>query len=66
MKQQLLVILHNLLMNIVTEIKGACLLEKILIIALFLVPVPFTLEGYFALRVLIKKFANKKFRSKEA
>jgi predicted metallopeptidase len=53
----LTVLVAKIIMGLIAELKGMSIIEKILIVILFLIPVPFTMEGYLAVRTVVKKGA---------
>lgn len=50
----------NMVINLITMVKVLPLWEKGLVLTLFFVPVPFTMEGYFVAKALVVKFIDKK------
>jgi len=41
--------------RIMMEIKNVCLIEKLVIVGLIIIPVPFTFEGYMIARTFLRK-----------
>lgn len=50
----------TLVINLITMIKVLPWWEKALVMTLFCVPVPFTMEGYLLLKAVVVKYFNKK------
>lgn len=55
MTQMIINILGKVIINLITELKRMSLMERLVIIILFIIPVPFTMEGYLTLRTIIRK-----------
>lgn len=50
----------NVVFNLINMVRVLPLWEKSLVVALFFVPIPFTMEGYFVIKAMVIKFLNKR------
>jgi len=55
MKELMIAITKKVLTKAFAKLKDMTMIERLVIIALFIIPIPFTIEGYFLIKTIIKR-----------